>query len=405
MMRDSRPMSTDELRSFLGSSEALTFRRQSRAETYAWIEKTLRQYEYFSRSREEKGLLRRYLQKMTGYSPAQLSRLIAQFRQTGQVRLRPYQRHRFPRKFTREDQLLLAEVDEAHNRLSGPATLAILEREYELFGHQEFQRLSTISVAHLYRLRRGSFYRGHTLTVRKTKPTTARYGERRRPDPQGQPGYLRVDTIHQGDREGEKGVYHINTIDEVTQWEILGCVERISERYLVPVLEDLLTQYPFVIRGFHSDNGSEFINQVVAKLLNKLLVEFTKSRARRTNDQALVEGKNGSIVRKQMGYLHIPGSEAEKIQRFYKETLNVYLNFHRPCGFATEIIDKRGNVRKRYDTYLTPFEKFQKLPEAARFLRPGVTMADLERQALAHSDTEYARLLQRYKAKLFDSFA
>jgi transposase InsO family protein len=151
-----------------------------------------------------------------------------------------------------------------------------------------------------------------------------------------------VDTIHQGDREGEKGVYHINTIDEVTQWEILGCVERISERYLVPVLEDLLTQYPFVIRGFHSDNGSEFINQVVAKLQGKLLIEFTKSRARRTNDQALVEGKNGSIVRKQMGYLHIPGSEAEKIQRFYKETLNVYLNFHRPCGFATEVVGKLG---------------------------------------------------------------
>jgi hypothetical protein len=118
-------------------------------------------------------------------------------------------------------------------------------------------------------------------------------------------------------------------------------VERKSD-YLVPVLEDLLTQYPFVIRGFHSDNGSEFINQVVAKLQGKLLIEFTKSRARRTNDQALVEGKNGSIVRKQMGYLHIPGSEAEKIQRFYKETLNVYLNFHRPCGFATEVVGKLG---------------------------------------------------------------
>lgn len=249
MMRDSRPMSADELQSFLRSSEALTFRGQSRAETYAWIEKTLHQYNYPSCPRTEKGLLRRYLQKMTGYSPAQLTRLIAQFRRTGQVRERPYQRHRFPTKFTREDQLLLAEVDEAHDRLSGPATLAILKREYELFDHQEFQRLSTISVAHLYRLRQGSFYRGHTRTVRKTKPTTARYGERRRPDPQGQPGYLRVDTIHQGDQEGEKGVYHINTIDEVTQWEILGCVERISERYLVPVLKDLLAQYPFVIRG------------------------------------------------------------------------------------------------------------------------------------------------------------
>jgi hypothetical protein len=405
LMRDSRLMSSDELRSFLRASEALVFKGSSRAETYAWIEKMLRSYKYFSQPRAEKGLLRRYLLKMTGYSPAQLTRLIAQFRRTGHLRKRPYRRHRFPTKFTREDQLLLAEVDEAHDRLSGPATQAILKREYELFGHQEFQRLSTISVAHIYRLRQGSFYRNHTWTFHKTKPAVARYGERCCPDPQGRPGYLRVDTVHQGDREGEKGVYHINTIDEVTQWEILGCVERISERYLVPVLRDLLAQYPFLIRGFHSDNGSEFVNHVVAKLLNKLLIEFTKSRARRTTDQALVEGKNGAVVRKQMGYLYIPRSEAEKIQRFYKETLNVYLNFHRPCGFATEVIDERGRARKRYDTYLTPFEKFQSLPGAEGFLRPRVRMAELEQIACAHSDTEYAQLMQQRKAELFDSFS
>ncbi len=404
MMKDSRPMSSDELRSFLHSSEALAFTGQSRAQTYAWIERTLRQYNYLSRPRAEKGLLRQYLGKMTGLSAAQLTRLIAQFRRTAGVRLSPYQRHRFPTKFTREDRLLLVEVDEAHGRLSGPATQAILQREYSLFGHQEFQRLSTISVAQLYRLRQSSLYRTHTGFFAKTKPTTAQYGERRRPDPQGQPGYLRVDTVHQGDRDGEKGVYHLNTVDAVTQWEVLGCVAKISERYLVPVIGDLMAQYPFVIQGFHSDNGSEFINRVVAKLLNKLLIEFTKSRARRTNDQALVEGKNGSIVRKQMGYGHIPQSEAEKIQRFYRETLNVYLNFHRPCGFASERVDKRGKVRKRYDTYLTPFDKFQGLPEAERFLRPGVKMADLERIARAHSDTEYAWLLQRRKTELFRSF-
>ncbi len=160
-----------------------------------------------------------------------------------------------------------------------------------------------------------------------------------------------------------------------------------------------------MILGFHTDNGSEFINRVVAELLNKLLIEFTKSRPRRINDQALVESKNGSIVRKQMGYAHIPQSEAEKIQRFYRETLNVYINFHRPCGFGTEVVDERGKVRKRYDTYLTPFEKLKSLPVAERFLKAVVTMGDLERIARAHSDTEFARLLQRRKAELFRSFA
>ncbi len=143
---------------------------------------------------------------------------------------------------------------------------------------------------------------------------------------------------------------------------------------------------------------------MVAQLLNKLLIEFTKSRPRRTNDQALVEGKNGRIVRQQMGYGHIPQSEAEKIQHFYRETLNVYLNFHRPCGFATAVVDRRGKVRRRYETYQTPFEKFKNLPGAKRFLKPGTKLADLERIARAHSDTECAQLLQQRKAELFRSF-
>ena len=402
---DSRVMTMEELAAFLKSSKPLCFCRATRQETYAWVEKTLRQYKYTSCSRAERGLLRQYLGKMTGYSKAQLTRLIAQYRRTGHVTVPVYQRHRFPAKYTREDQALLAEVDNAHDRLSGPATRAILRREYTVFGRKEFERLSTISVAHLYRLRQGFVYRQRSLTVHKTKPVTVRFAERRKPDPQGRPGFLRVDTVHQGDREGEKGVYHINTIDEVTQWEILGCVERISEHYLVPVLKEIIAQYPFRIRGFHADNGSEYINHVVAELLEKLRIEFTKSRARQTNDQALVEGKNGSIVRKQMGYGWIAQSEAEKIQAFYSETLNVYLNYHRPCGFARQIVNRKGKIRKRYDSYRTPFEKFKTLPRRAEYLRQGVTMKELERIANAHSDTEYALIVKQAKSRLFRSFA
>ena len=107
-----------------------------------------------------------------------------------------------------------------------------------------------------------------------------------------QPGFLRVDTVHQGDLDGVKGVYHINTVDEVTQYEHVGCVQAISERFLVPVLEALIMAYLFVIQGFHADNGSEYINHRVAALLNKLHIgQFTKTRARQCNDNALVEGK------------------------------------------------------------------------------------------------------------------
>jgi len=162
------------------------------------------------------------MQKITGISGSQLTRLIGQFRRRRHVRVRTYNRHCFPTKYTREDQLLLAELDNNNERLSGKATVAIFKREYNRFGKSEFQRFSEIFVAHLYRLRQSSFYRNHTLTIEKTKPSSCKYGERRRPDPQSRPGYIRVDTVHQGDLNGVKGVYHINTIDEVTQWEVIG---------------------------------------------------------------------------------------------------------------------------------------------------------------------------------------
>ena len=135
-----------------------------------------------------------------------------------------------------------------------------------------------------------------------TRPTEVAIGERRRPEPNGRPGYLRIDTVHQGDLEGVKGVYHINAVDEVTQWQVVGAAAQISEAYLLPVLEAMLEQFPFRILGFHSDNGSEFINHTVAQLLNKLLIEQTKSRPRHSNDNGLVEAKNGAVVRKHMGY-------------------------------------------------------------------------------------------------------
>lgn len=94
----------------------------------------------------------------------------------------------------------------------------------------------------------------------KMNPTPINIGERRKPEPYGKPGYLRVDSVHQGDQDKEKGVYHINLVDEVTQWEIVGCVEGISEHFLVPLLTRLMEQFPFRIIEFHSDNGSEYIN-------------------------------------------------------------------------------------------------------------------------------------------------
>ena len=91
-------------------------------------------------------------------------------------------------------------------------------------------------------------------------------------------------------------------------------------------------QFPFLIRGFHSDNGSEFINYTVARLLEKLLIEQTRSRPHRSGDNGLVESKNGAIIRKHIGYGYIAAQHAEAMDQFHREYLNPYLNFHRPCA-------------------------------------------------------------------------
>jgi hypothetical protein len=234
------------------------------------VDRLLCQQEYGRQGRRARGLLRRYVGKMTGLSRAQVTRLVGGYLATGQVRMKTNHRHRFPTRYTRADIELLAQVDEAHESLSGPATRRILEREFRQYGKPEFERLAAISNGHLYNLRRTPRYRQRRKNYHKTRPSPVTIGERRCPDPGGRPGYLRVDTVHQGDAENAKGVFHINAVDEVTQWEIAAAVPRISESYLEPVLTAVLAQFPFVIHGFHSDNGSEFINQTAARLLNKL---------------------------------------------------------------------------------------------------------------------------------------
>ena len=214
------------------------------------------------------------------------------------------------------------------------------------------------------------------------------------------PGYLRIDTVHQGDKDGRKGLYHINAVDEVTQWEIVAATPHISELWLFPVLETMLGQFPFVIRGFHSDNGSEFINHNVAGLLGKLLIEQTKSRAQHTGDNGLVECKNGAIIGKHIGHRHIDAQHAQAMDEFHHQHLNPYVNFHRPSAVPKVIIAANGKRRRIYLRWATPFELFQETPHCERLLRAGLTLAKLEEFAQAQSDTEAALAMQRAKRQL-----
>jgi transposase InsO family protein len=403
-MNDEQLHTLAELQAFLDGTVAVDFAVATPAR-YDFIARTVRRFGYGHLKRADKGVVLRFLERVSGYSRQQLTRLV---QRSGERRplVKRYRacRTSFGRTYTSADVLLLAHTDTLHGTLSGLATKKLMERAYRVFGDARYGRLATISVAHLYNLRQRAGYQRQRRVWTKTRPVTLAIGERRAPAPNNQPGYLRVDSVCQGDQDGVKGLYHINAVDCVTQYEGVATCERISEAFLIPVLEALLQSFPFGILGIHSDNGSEYINHHVAKLLNKMLIEEqTKSRSRHSNDNAQAESKNAAIVRKHLGYSHIPQRFATLVNAFCRDYLNPYVNFHRPCLYAETITDAKGRQRKRYPYKLmmTPYEKLKSLPMAEQFLKPGITFEQLDVQAHAMSDNDAAQRLNKARATLF----
>lgn len=403
-MNDNELDSPVAIQAFLAGTSNLGL-SVSKEKCYEWIARVLKRTSYFRLRKKEKSVIREYLGRGSGYSRAQLTRLINQYQRKCWIGKQGIVRHTFPRRYTQGDILLLVKTDEAHQQLSAGSTKKLFERAYQVYKNEDYKRLSTISISHIYNLRKSNFYQRQRRHFSKTEYTAVTIGERRKPQPENRPGFIRIDTVHQGDQDKEKGVYHINAVDEVTQFEVIISVEKISENCLIPVLEQLLETFPFSIINFHSDNGSEYINYTVAKLLNKLHIQFTKSRARHSNDNALAECKNGAIVRKYLGYMHIPQKWAPVINEFNRNYLVPYLNFHRPCYFSEIKINEKGKEIKiyPYKNIMTPYEKLKSLPEAKKYLKPDIHFEILDKQALAITDLEAAQKLRHAQKKLFST--
>jgi hypothetical protein len=402
-MNDDNVTSIAQLREFLKLSNGAKFTSENRTEAYVWIGRTLGKFRYTRLKKKEKGIVKHYVMAMTGYSETQVDRLIARKRKVGRIVKRKRTQPAFTRIYSAEDIALLLEVDNAEGRRTGGALKKTFSDMFHLYGDVKFKRLANISISHIYNLRGTRVYESGSLTYTKTNPTPVNIGIRKRPRPEGKPGYLRVDSVHQGDLDKEKGVYHANLVDEVTQAEAVVTVEAISEHFLVPALEAAIGQFPFRILGFHSDNGSEYVNKRVARLLNKLMIEQTKSRPRHTNDNPQVEGKNNFVVRKQFGYAHVPKKYATLINTFNRDHLNPYIFFHRQCAFADEIVDDKGKIRKVYKTYLTPCEKLLSIENVGQYLKDGVTAESLKEKMMEKTHLAAAQEMQAAKKKLFDT--
>lgn len=407
-MNEAQVRTLDQVRQVLAGTQAMEFQAAAEdADRYAWIESVLKRFDYRRLPRADRGSVLAYLQRLSGYSRAQITRLVSRW-DGGKPLVKNYgaPRQPFARLYTAADVALLAEVDRAMDTLSGPATACVLRRQRDVFGDERFVRLGSISVSHLYNLRHSAGYRNQRVVLSKTQPTKSiQIGVRRAPAPEGRPGFIRIDSVHQGDLDGIKGLYHINAVDCVTQWQVVASVQSISEAHLLSVIEQMLLQFPFEILGFHADNGSEYVNHRVARLLEKLRIEFTRSRPRHSNDNGLAETKNGAVVRKMFGYEHIPRRHAARFDTFCREYLDPFLNFHRPCLFATELADpkKPGRIRRVYRPLdaMTSLDKLASLPDAASFLRPGMTLRELQQLATALTDVQAAQELNEARQALF----
>ena len=394
-MNDSLINNITQLRAFLKGSQKfnLSLREFSIEDKYSFIDKTIDRFKYRKLLKKDKRVVIRYLKKITGYKKAQLKRLIVRASE-GDLKRKSYKRVRPKRIYTSSDIKLLEKTDEFHLRMSEGATKEILRREFEVFHHANYETISGISHSHITNLRHSPIYNSHWINGTKSKIVPI--GVTMPPENFGIPGSIRVDVVHQRD------VYHINSVDEITQWEIVVCVPQICEACMIPALQELLGQYPFTIFNFHSDRGGENINYQVAYLLEKERIKQTKSRSYHSNDNALVETKNGSVIRKNMGWQHINQNLADYVNEYYKNYFNPYLNFHRPCAFPTITIDDKGRKKRMYHSYLTPYEAFKGITEGHKYLKPEHSFEKLDKIAYKYSDNEFAEIVRFEERKLFE---
>jgi len=397
-MNDSRIINVTQIREFLKGSQGFDFSLRTAAieEKYSFIDKTVDRLQYGKLSKKDKKVVIKYLKKITGYQKAQLLNLINRAI-IGELKRKPYKRVHPARIYTSSDVKILEKTDELHLRLSEGATKEILRREFEVFHHHNYQTISHISHSHITNLRHSLVYSSHWFN--HTKARQIPIGITQSPENYGRPGSIRVDSVHQRD------VYHINSVDEITQWEAVVCVPQICEACMLPALQELINQYPFVIFNFHSDRGGETINYQVANFLHRLLIKQTKSRSYHCNDNALVETKNGAVVRKNMGWQHINQNLADKVNDYYRNYFNPYLNFHRPCGFPTIITDEKGRKKRIYHTYLTPYDALKRIVGADKFLKENISFEKLDIIAYQYSDNEFAEILRKEENKLFEEIA
>jgi len=239
-MNETQLRTIEQIEQFLNASAAIEFSAVGNdSERYEPISRVLKRFDYPGRNKRERGVLRRYLQHTSGYSWAQVTRLVTRWQRNRLAAVPLAKRYRAPaqpfvRKYTGADVALLVEMDKAHEGVCGPALVHLLRRAYREYGDLRYERLATLLASHLYNLRKSAGYQAQRIQFTATRPVGNTIGVRKAPAPEGRAGFVRIDTVHQGDLDGVKGGYHLTCVEVVSQWQVQACVQASARPFSCP---------------------------------------------------------------------------------------------------------------------------------------------------------------------------
>lgn len=191
------------------------------------------------------------------------------------------------------------------------------------------------------------------------------------------PGHMQGDTVaHCGDRLWGRHAWTVNLTCEVSGWSAQRAVGEKSAEFVRDAIISIRNELPFLMRGFHCDNGSEFLNEVMLKYFDdpNSGVTFTHGRAYKKNDQAHVEQKNFTHVRQVFGYERIEGAGLVAMMNdVYKNEHYLLQNFFVPQMKLVEKVRVGARYRKKHDKPQTPYRRLMESPRIPRQIKDRLT--------------------------------
>jgi hypothetical protein len=178
-------------------------------------------------------------------------------------------------------------------------------------------------------------------------------------------GFTEVDLVsHSGDRADGEFIHSLDVTDIHTTWVETGAVLGKSQLRVQTKLEELRQQLPFALRGIDSDNGSEFINAHLHRYCQDRDIQFTRGRPYKKDDNAHIEQKNWTHVRKHMGYLRYDSAAALAAMNDVYADLRLLQNLFLPSVKLQAKVRVGARLRRRYGPAQTPLERVQACPQA-----------------------------------------